>query len=177
MDPSPVNHEFEPFGQRGVRDLIRPTFVLLCGIAVAISAAMYVRSQMYFDLLWRVNDGHSLQIASAIGRMIVTRRAVERRFSQDETWTYESAEITSMEDGWAPSIYKTIGIQWGEEQGSGWGGRTYTYWRLRIQWRTILIVAGVPLIVDAALRRRATRRAEAQRLAEERASQNDTVAA
>lgn len=149
--------EFEPFGQRGVRGLARPAFVTLCAIGVAICMAMLVRSQSYYDVLWKSENNKRVDVASAIGRLMVTTRTSYRN-PQSGVWTYESVEIANMDDGWQPSIWKTIGLDWGTEQFTSFSGRQITQWRLRLKWRTLLILYLTPVLIDALIKWRSRQR-------------------
>ena len=156
--------EYEPFGQRGLRQMARPLFVGLCAVGVAISAAMILRSRGHYDVLWKQENYRRVEIASAIGRLMVTTRTHYRN-PQNSGWVYESAEISGLDDGWRPSIWKTVGVEWGEESYTTYSGRVITMWRLRVQWRTLLIVYLVPVLIDA-LAKRVTQQRERRRLAE-----------
>ena len=160
--------EYEPFGQRGVRELARPLFVGFCSICVAICMAMIVRSNSYYDVLWKQESSKRVEVASAIGRLMVTTRTSFRN-PQNTGWTYESAEIGNLGDGWAPSIWKTLGIDWGEESFTTFTGRVITQWRLRIQWRTLLVLYLAPVLLDAYAKRRSRKR-ERLRFAEDSAN-------
>lgn len=154
----------EPFGQRGARHMFRPVLIGICGVLVAIAAAMHVRSQRYYDGLWRVADGRLIQVGSAMGRLVVSTRSTNRPAPLGgEGWNYETSEIGDIADGWEPGLLKTLGVQWGQETFSGWNGRQFTLWRLRLRWRSVLFVGMTPLIADALLKRRARKRAERPR--------------
>lgn len=155
--------EYEPFGQRGARELARPIFIAICSIGVAICMAMIVRSHSYYDVLWKQENFKRVEVASAIGRLMVVTRTSYRN-PQNSGWVYESAEVGNLEDGWRPSVWKTIGVEWGEESFTTYSGRVITQWRLRLQWRTLLVVYLVPVLIDA-FARRLSRQRERRRLA------------
>ena len=163
MTTPAYEEQSEPFGQHGVRRLLRPVIVGTCAIALAVSAAMWSRSQHNYDSLWRVTDDRGIEISSVLGRLVITIRGLGRTgTSQASPWTYESQEFTTMPDGWPPSIWRTIGIDWGYEQMFVNPRRgTTAYWRFRLAWRTACIASALPLAIDAILRRRARRRGAA----------------
>ena len=148
--------EYEPFGQRGIRELVRPTLTILCAVGIAVAIALQIRSQQTYDVLWKTYDTHRLEVGSAMGRLMLTARPLRRPAAPD-TWSYESYEIRDMSDGWVPSIWKSIGIDWGQEQQPiGWSGRVATYWRMRVKWTSLAVVFATPLAIEA-LRSRRTR--------------------
>lgn len=149
----------DAFGQRGVRALARPVIVGCCAVSLAISAAMWSRSQHNWDVLWRAADDRSIEIGSILGRLMITTRGLNPASApQGSAWTYESQEFSAMPDGWSPSIWKTIGIDWGYERSPGRRGVPIEYWRFRLAWRTACLVSIAPIVVDAVLRRRGRHR-------------------
>lgn len=150
-------HDPEPFGQRGIRGMVRPLFVTLCALGVAISLAMLVRSHKFYDRVWQAENYRRTDITSAMGQIVYTRRQTLRPAPAGTGWQYESAEFRSDNDGWPESFRKTIGIQWGDEPFTRRDGQVFQAWRLRIRWRTMLALYAAPLLIDALLKRRRNR--------------------
>lgn len=166
MPPAHDPIEHEPFGQHGVRQMVRPLFIGCCALGVAVSMAMVIRSYSYFDLLWKQENFKRTEISSAIGRLTVTSRTSFRN-PQNAGWVYESAEVGHLDDGWQPSIWKTFGVDWGEETRTTFTGRVITVHWFRLQWRTLLVLYLTPVLLDALAKRVAARRARRHHEAEE----------
>jgi hypothetical protein len=153
-----AHHEFEPFGQRGIRGMVRPLFIGFCAMGVAISLAMLVRSHKYYDRVSQSRDYRRTDLTSAMGQIVYTNRRTLRPAPGGTGWQYESAEFTSDNDGWPESWKKVIGVQWGDESFTRADGRVFQAWRLRIRWRTLLAIYAIPVLLDAFSKYRRNRR-------------------
>lgn len=126
----------EPFGQTGVRQYMGRMFTWVCITAALCALAMWYRSLAYYDSAEWNAQGQTFAISSAFGRMQLRAESVSDNGNR-EGWGYRGGYFRRTSDAWQPSIWKTIGIEFGTSTIRR--DATSTIW-LRAKW---YFVAGV----------------------------------
>jgi hypothetical protein len=152
FDPPP-----EPFGQRGVLPFLWPTLVLLCAVGLCTCLLMLQRSAVVWDNVSNTTSNRQVMVSSVIGRLVITIFPSGNGSETGQSvWDFDSRVFDSIQDGWAESWQKTLGVEWGDETLRQFNRGTVSYWRLRIRWRSLAILYAIPVVIE--IGRRAWRR-------------------
>jgi hypothetical protein len=132
----------ESFGQAGVRQHLGLVVNAICIAGMVIASFMWYRSVDRADLMDYRGGQREMSVISAMGRLKITSVIYDQPVNNNAGWIYRSRHTRSLQDGWKPSIYKTIGIEFSNRPENGGAG----FW-LRINWYLIVIACGlVPAI-------------------------------
>lgn len=157
MDTNAGDDSFEPFGQRGVLTYAWPTFVVLCALGFCTCLIMSNRSASIWDTVSSSSGSGQIRISSVIGRVVIDSVPSNGMDASSSTWNFDSRPFGVVQDSWAPSWKKTLGVEWGYEASPRqFGAPTMNYWRMRIRWRTLAILYALPVGIE--LLRRLRRR-------------------
>lgn len=158
METRSPSIDHEPFGQRGVSSYLWPVFVILCAVGLCTCVIMNQRSWTNWDSITNTSATRQVRVASVIGRIVVDINPVGLGLDATASeWRFDSDLFDTVEDGWQASWRKVLGVEWGMESARRFGGQPYTYWRLRIRWRTLAILYLVPVLIELVRRFRARR--------------------
>jgi hypothetical protein len=151
----------EAFGQTGIRQYVGSFLALVCAAAMAVSLAMWARSQKTADVLDVYHPYGRTMISSTWGRLRIA--SVPGQAEQEWTWYYNSRPYAARGvDPWQPSIWRTLGIEMRFQQVDGSSGSGA--WWIRLRWSTAAVLTGIwPLMHSI----RQTRQLQAARLRRE----------
>jgi hypothetical protein len=136
VDPAAVEpDEPEPFGQTGIRQYVGRLATIVCLAIAMVAGFMWYRSTSVFDgFEWR-SPNELLRIASVTGRLKIDYTHYEDKRFNNGGWIYQQQPIMrTVRDGWKPSLYKTVGIEFRHENEEA---RSFGVW-LRVKWYFIL---------------------------------------
>lgn len=148
-------YEAEPFGQRGILSYLWPVFVVLSAIGMCTCLIMNHRSWTNWDIVSNASPARLTTYASVIGRIVID--IYPRGTGSDgtgSTWSFDTDLFLNVQDAWQPSWKKTLGVEWGDETVRRFGGQEFSYWRLRIRWRTLAMLYAIPVMIELVRRAR-----------------------
>jgi hypothetical protein len=158
-DVVPARPPPEPFGQTGIRQYILPTLATIFFTLACSAAIMWVRSRSTADIFARRDGAVTWSVRSLYSRIVITRIDLNDPETDDVPgiplggggWQYVSFEFPDgLPDGWEQSWRKTLGVEWRPESLARHPSIVGGWW-MRIQWRTVTLVAMTPPIVIAVL--------------------------
>lgn len=154
----------EAFGQTGIRQYLGSVLALLSAAVMAISLAMWARSQSTADVIDVYHPYGRTMLSSTWGRFRIA--SIPSQAEQEWTWYYNSRPFTRRgADPWQPSIWKTLGIE-GRVQpndGSPNGGG----WWLRVRWSTAAVLTGIWPLLHAVRQARHSKQTKLRREADD----------
>ena len=153
----------EAFGQTGVRQYFGRMISWLCITISLCAGAMWYRSLSFVDKAeWR-GQGQTLVVRSIYGRLHLSAAGYPAGGGKGSGWSYSGGYFQRrwVEDRWAPSIWKTVGIQLSRDDDAISRGATSSA-LIRVKWYLVAIVFGAFPIVRWLLLMRARRREEVE---------------
>lgn len=154
----------EAFGQTGIRQYLGSFVALASAALMAVSLAMWFRSQGTADVIDIYHPYGRTMLSSTWGRLRVA--SIPAQAEQEWTWYYTSRPFTYRgTDPWQPSIWKTLGIEArvqpvdGTVNGGGW-------W-LRVRWSTAAALTGIWPLLHAVRQTRQSKQARQRRDADD----------
>lgn len=146
MSDTAVETFAEPFGQRGIRQFVRPLVIVCSVFGLFLSTFMLLRSQNLHESFYQVAEGRRIELTSAIDQIFITLSPARSGEPQSTVWVYNSFPAASARDGWADSWLKFVGVEWGDEPDTRFRNQNLTCWRFRVRWRTLVLIFLLPLV-------------------------------
>lgn len=139
----------EPFGQAGVREHFIPLLSTLSLVVMVIAMLMWVRSYYFIDGVVRMQGQRQYLVQSVYGRLLVAGMDFGAGGTFGESgWDFNSRPMPNgVRDGWRPSPWKRLGIEYRAEPLRFRGGPVGGWW-LRVRWPTL---AGLAVILPGIL--------------------------
>jgi hypothetical protein len=147
----------EAFGQTGIRQYVGSFLALVCSAALAVSIAMWGRSQKTSDVIDVYHPYGRTLVSSTWSRLRIA--GMSGQAEQEWTWFYSSRNFVRRgEDPWEPSVWKTLGFEMRFDTGNE--PRAGDWW-IRVKWSTAAAAFAVWPLVHSVRQTRHARRARA----------------